>query len=53
MDIEYFGDQLFDALNESDILNLADIKTEAQTHAFIVKTNDNSQFIILLREAMP
>lgn len=51
MELSYFRDKLFDLLNESDELNLADLDTDAHNRLFIAKTQDGDVFEILCRQA--
>ncbi len=44
MDLNYFKDTLFDLLNESDELDLADIEADDAQNLFIVSTTDGSVF---------
>ena len=49
MDLNYFKDQLFDLLNDSDDLNIADIVTDDRCGLFTVNTTDGSTFELLCR----
>ena len=42
MDLNYFKDQIFDLLNESDELDISDIKAEDRKDLFTVTTGDGS-----------
>lgn len=49
MDLNYFKDKLFDLLNDSDDLNIADIVTDDRCGLFTVNTTDGSTFELLCR----
>lgn len=49
MDLNYFKDKLFDLLNDSDGLNIADIVTDDRRGLFTVNTTDGSTFELLCR----
>lgn len=44
MDLNYFKDKLFDLLNESDDLDLSDIRTDERRCTFTIRTTDGSVF---------
>ena len=44
MDINYFKDILFDVLNESEELNLQDIRADDKNNTFTVVTHDGTSF---------
>ena len=50
MDLNYFKDKLFDLLNESDELDLADICADDRRNAFTVRTADGSVFELLCQK---
>ena len=50
MDLNYFKDKLFDLLNDSDDLNIADIVTDDRRGLFTVSTMDGSTFELLCRK---
>ncbi len=50
MDILHFCDLLFDAINESDEIDVADIRFEAQSNALVVYMPDGSAFRIACRK---
>ena len=47
MDLNYFKDQIFDLLNESDELDISDIKAEDRKDLFTVTTGDGSVFWVI------
>ena len=47
MDLNYFKDQIFDILNESDELDISDIKAEDRKDLFTVTTGDGSVFRVI------
>lgn len=49
MELNYVLDILFDLLNESDALNLADIHTNRSNDGFQIRGNDGSSFEIVCR----
>ncbi len=53
MDLNYFKDKLFDLLNDSDGLKLADLNADEQNNLFTVKTEDGDVFEILFRQVEP
>lgn len=50
MDLNYFKDKLFDLLNDSDVLKLADLNADEQNNLFTVETEDGDVFEILFRQ---
>ena len=50
MDLNYFKDQLFDLLNESDAMDISEIITDDRHDLFTVSTADGSQFELLCRK---
>lgn len=53
MELNLFKDKLFDLLNESDNMNIADIETDDAAGAFQIKTTDGDLFIIECRQVPP
>lgn len=53
MELNFFKDKLFDMLNESDNMNIANIETDDAADAFQVKTLDGDLFIIECRQIPP
>ena len=51
MDLNYFKDQIFDLLNESDELDISDIRTEDRKDLFTVTTGDGSVFRVIRETA--
>lgn len=49
MELNYFRDKLFDLLNDSDSLEIADLTADERRHLLIVKTADGTVFEILCR----
>ena len=50
MELDYFKDQLFDLLNESDAMDISDITADDRHDLFTVSTADGSQFELLCRK---
>lgn len=50
MKLENFKDGLFDLLNDSDSLDIADIDTDDRNSIFMIKTQDGSLFEIECRK---
>lgn len=46
MKLNYFKDHLFDLLNESDLLDVQDIKSDDETNTFHVVVYDGTKFDI-------
>ena len=46
MELNYFKDHLFDLLNESDILDVQDIKSDDKANTFQVTVSDGTKFDI-------
>ena len=44
MELNYFKDKLFDLLNDSDDMGIADIATDDRRSLFTVSTTDGSTF---------
>ena len=50
MDINYFKDILFDLINESDALDVADIQSDDRANTFAVSMKDGSTFSVQISE---
>ena len=50
MDLNYFKDKLFDLLNDSDGMDIADITTDDRRGLFTVNTMDGSKFELMCRK---
>ena len=50
MELNYFKDMLFDLLNESDELDLSDIRADDKRDTFILHTADGSVFELLCQK---
>ena len=50
MDLDYFKDKLFDLLNESDELDLSDIRADDKRDAFTVRMADGSVFELMCQK---
>ncbi len=50
MELNYFKDQLFDLLNESDDLDISDIRADDRNHLFTVSMADGSVFEIVCQK---
>ena len=46
MDLNYFKDKLFDVINESDELDIADIQADDEKDLFMVVMKDGSVFAL-------
>ena len=46
MDVNYFKDILFDLMNESDALDVADIQSDDRANTFLVTTKDGTAFSV-------
>lgn len=46
MEIHYLKDHLFDLLNESDLLDLQDIRSNEQADGYLITVHDGSTFNI-------
>jgi len=46
MTLSYFRDHIFDLVNESDLLDVTDIKTNERNNGFCITVSDGSVFII-------
>lgn len=51
MELNYFKDKLFDLLNESDGMGIADLNAEDRKNLLTVTTEDGSIFELVCREA--
>ncbi len=51
MELNYFRDKLFDLLNDSDEMEIADIDADERRGVLIVKTEDEDIFEIACRRA--
>jgi len=50
MELNYFKDKLFDLLNESDGMGIADLNAEDRKNLLTVTTEDGSIFELVCRE---
>lgn len=50
MELNFFKDKLFDVLNESDNLEVADIKTDERNNIFMIVATEGSIFEIKCRQ---
>ena len=50
MELNYFKDKIFDLLNESDELDLSDIRVDDRRGIFTIHTTDGSVFELLCRQ---
>ena len=46
MDLNYFKDKLFDVINESDELDIADIQADDEKDLFLIVMKDGSDFAL-------
>ncbi|MBQ6431364.1 MAG: hypothetical protein IJJ99_05780 [Oscillospiraceae bacterium] len=46
MDVNYFKDILFDLMNESDALDVADIQSDDRANTFTVLMKDGTSFLL-------
>ncbi len=51
MEINYFRDKLFDLLNDSEGMEIADLNTDTQNNLLIVRTEDGNIFEIVCQQA--
>ena len=51
MEINYFRDKLFDLLNDSEGMGIADLNTDTQNNLLIVRTEDGNIFEIVCQQA--
>ena len=52
MDFNYFKDMIFEFLNESDSLDVADIETNDKAGTFLVTMHDGAKFEIQVSELL-
>lgn len=50
MELDYFKDQLFDLLNESEELELTDLRADDRNNLLTVSTADGSVFELVCRK---
>ena len=51
MKLDYFRDKLFDLLNDSEGMGIADLNADEQNSLLIVRTEDGDVFEIVCRQA--
>lgn len=51
MELNYFKDILFDLLNESDELDVADIQSDDTANTFLVSMKDGTSFLVQVSAA--
>ena len=51
MGLDYFRDRLFDLLNDSEGMGIADLNTDERNGLLTVKTEDGNVFEIVCRQA--
>lgn len=51
MELNYFKDILFDLLNESDELDVADIQSDDTANTFLVSMKDETSFLVQVSAA--
>ncbi len=51
MELNYFKDKLFDILNDSEEMDICNIKSDDQKDSFIISIADGSTFEIVCRKA--
>ena len=51
MELNYFRDRLFDLLNDSEEMGIADLNADEQNSLFTVRTEDGNIFEIVCRQA--
>jgi hypothetical protein len=51
MELNYFRDQLFDLLNDSEGMGIADLNADERNSLFTVRTEDGDVFEIVCRQA--
>ncbi len=49
MELNYFKDRLFDLINESDELGVADIEADDRKNTFLIRTADGSVIMVECR----
>ena len=52
MELNYFRDRLFDLLNDSEEMGIADLNTDERNGLFTVRTKDGNLFEIVCRRAV-
>ncbi len=50
MELNFFRDKLFDLLNDSEGMGLADLNADARNNLLTVKTEDGNVFEIICRQ---
>ena len=51
MELNYFRDRLFDLLNDSEGMGIADLNADERNNLLTVKTEDGNVFEIVCRQA--
>lgn len=51
MELNYFKDILFDLMNESDELDVADIQSDDRANTFLVSMKDGTSFFVQISAA--
>lgn len=51
MDFNYFKDKIFELINETDSIDIADIHTDDRNNTFTVSLHDGSTFELECRQA--
>ena len=51
MELNYFKDRLFDLLNDSEGMGIADLNADERNSLFTVRTEDGDVFEIVCRQA--
>lgn len=52
MELNYFRDKLFDLLNDSEGMEIADLNADERNSLLTVRTEDGNVFEIVCRQAM-
>ncbi len=52
MELNYFKDKLFDLLNDSEGMGIADLNTDERNNLLTVRTEDGNLFEIVCRQAV-
>lgn len=52
MELDYFRDKLFDLLNDSDGIGIADLDADEQNNLLTVRTEDGNVFEIVCRQSV-
>ena len=52
MELNYFGDKLFDLLNDSEGMRIADLNTDERNSLLNVRTEDGDVFEIVCQQAV-